>query len=462
VKAQADVTATGVGDQALVNAAYASGKLDVMWFGTLELSAPISIPASNSKLTGVSRFGSTLHMANGANSNAITVATDISHIELAHFNISGNKANQASGHGIQFGAADGRISDLWVQNAKVNGIYLLGSGTQNAYFYMDDVRVELSDELGIRLGSYTNDSKLHRVISGNNVQANFYSETANNELIGCEAFGSGTGWSNIVLTNNPWGSRIIGCLINDADKHGIELSPFGGATADHIIINGNTIWRNGLNTTNTYSGVYIDTTNVAITDLVVQGNTIWSGAGNKTKYAVQQAGGNNLVRASIQGNTITDMATGGVLITNDAGNNIVRNNPGFIASGEARTISGSLAAGNANAISFARQNPEAANILVQKVVVEITTPGGTALSVLKVGLADDAAGTNIGTQFFTGLDANSAKVNDSTVVGDTGAQFEWQWTAPNGAANYGWIVGQILTQNAASLAGKYYVTYIAR
>ncbi len=135
---------------------------------------------------------------------------------------------------------------------------------------------------------------------------------------------------------------------------------------------------------------------------------------------------------------------------------------GYMYPGEVRYARGSLVAGNANAITFAWHNPELSDILVKKVTIEITTPGGTALSVIKLGIADDVVGTNLGSEFFTAIDANAAAVRDSYLAGDTGAQTKWVFCQDSASATDGWIVGQILTQNAANLVGQFYIEYVAR
>lgn len=145
------------------------------------------------------------------------------------------------------------------------------------------------------------------------------------------------------------------------------------------------------------------------------------------------------------------------------GNNcVIKDNIGYIHRGEVRTASGELAAGNANAICFAWHNPENQDILVKKVVIEVTTAGGTPGSHLDVGIADDATGTNRGTEFFDDLDLNAAQIDDSWVAGDGGQQTKYVFCQDNASATDGWIVGQILDANAASLEGKYYIEYVGR
>jgi len=133
-------------------------------------------------------------------------------------------------------------------------------------------------------------------------------------------------------------------------------------------------------------------------------------------------------------------------------------NRGYIAPGESRSASGVLTAGVANAIAFAWHNPELQDILIKKVTIRITTPGGTAGSLLDVGIADDAAGTNRGTEFFDDIDLNAAAIVKSTVA-TPGTQTVEVFCQDSVSATDGWIVGQILVANAASLAGSYYIEY---
>ena len=138
------------------------------------------------------------------------------------------------------------------------------------------------------------------------------------------------------------------------------------------------------------------------------------------------------------------------------------NNEGWIKPGEFRNASGVLTSGNANAICFAWNNPEAQDILIKKVVIEVTTAGGTAGSHLDVGIADAAVGTNRGTEFFNDLSLNSILIDDSWVAGDNGTQTKWVFCQDLASATDDWIVGQILDADAASLVGKYYIEYVGR
>ena len=140
-----------------------------------------------------------------------------------------------------------------------------------------------------------------------------------------------------------------------------------------------------------------------------------------------------------------------------------QDNLGYIGAGEVKTATGTLTAGNTNAIAFAWHDPELQDILIKKVVIEITG-NGTVIggSKLDVGLADDAAGTNRGTEFFNDISLNAEQINDSWVVGDGGTQTKYVLCEDNVSATDGWIVGQILVANAAGLVGRYYIEYVGR
>jgi hypothetical protein len=141
---------------------------------------------------------------------------------------------------------------------------------------------------------------------------------------------------------------------------------------------------------------------------------------------------------------------------------VVKDNVGYIAPGEVRFASGVLTAGVANAICFAWNNPEIQDILVKKVVIETTTAGGTAGSHLDVGIADDAAGTNRGVEFFDDLLLNTTIIHDSWVGGDGGTQTKWVVAQDSASAVDDWVVGQILDANAAALVGSWYIVYVGR
>ncbi len=121
-----------------------------------------------------------------------------------------------------------------------------------------------------------------------------------------------------------------------------------------------------------------------------------------------------------------------------------------------RYIVEDLASGNANAFAFAVQNPEGVDCVVTNVIVDITTAGGTASSVLDVDVVADA--TSTGDTIIDGLDLNATGVADRhDNAGSNGGEPK-KWDKNGGSNDY--VTGKILAQNAASLAGKVIIEYV--
>lgn len=115
-----------------------------------------------------------------------------------------------------------------------------------------------------------------------------------------------------------------------------------------------------------------------------------------------------------------------------------------------------LASGNANAFAFAVQNPEDVDCVVTDVIVDITTAGGTASSVLDVDVVD--AATDTGDDIIDGLDLNATGTSDRIKNGGTNGGQAVKWDKKGGTNDH--VTGKILAQNAASLAGKVIIEYV--
>ena len=118
-----------------------------------------------------------------------------------------------------------------------------------------------------------------------------------------------------------------------------------------------------------------------------------------------------------------------------------------------------LASGNANAFAFAVQNPEAVDCVVTNVIVDITTAGGTASSVLDVDVVDVVDGaTDTGDDIIDGLDLNKTGTSDRHNAAGTNSGAPVKWDKKGGTNDH--VTGKILAQNAASLVGKVIIEYI--
>lgn len=120
-----------------------------------------------------------------------------------------------------------------------------------------------------------------------------------------------------------------------------------------------------------------------------------------------------------------------------------------------KVAKGTLKAGDADDFAFFWQNPETSKIIVTRVLINITTAGGTGSSVLDVGVVANA--TSTADTLIDGLDLNATGIFDNiTDKGEHGKSR--QVVDENGGAN-DYITGKILAQDAAALVGKYYIFY---
>lgn len=123
-----------------------------------------------------------------------------------------------------------------------------------------------------------------------------------------------------------------------------------------------------------------------------------------------------------------------------------------------KMVTGSLAAGAANAYMFAWQNPENVSIMVFRVMLRITTAGGTANSVGDVGSA--ATATTASDNLIDGCDLNATApvIYDNTIDQGTNGRGMQILDAKDGTTDY--ITGRILVANASTLVGSYYIFYV--
>lgn len=125
------VAADGTGDyttiQAGINALPAGGGLVFVKNGTYQLASTLTIAKGSVTLQGQGP-ATILALDNTVNAAVITLgdgANLYNGIILKDFKIQGNKANQASGHGIEmtYGVSGIQISGVWIYQAKEHGVY---------------------------------------------------------------------------------------------------------------------------------------------------------------------------------------------------------------------------------------------------------------------------------------------------------------------------------------------------
>jgi len=120
---------------------------------------------------------------------------------------------------------------------------------------------------------------------------------------------------------------------------------------------------------------------------------------------------------------------------------------------------GQLSSGATDSIAFSWKN-EGTKCIIKSITIELTNPAGAAAT-LKVGLADDATGTNIGTEFFSAIPVNgSTGVFYSYTTGDTGTQTKPIIIQKAGNATDAFIVVQTKAQSSSGMYGNVTVEYM--
>ena len=112
----------------------------------------------------------------------------------------------------------------------------------------------------------------------------------------------------------------------------------------------------------------------------------------------------------------------------------------------------SLLSGDADEFAFAWENTTGEGIIITRVIVEVTTAGGSGSSTLSVGTA--ATATTEGDNLITGADLNATNAYDSLDLANEGvATFQK-------LADGDFVTGRIKTANAAALEGDVYIFYV--
>lgn len=124
--------------------------------------------------------------------------------------------------------------------------------------------------------------------------------------------------------------------------------------------------------------------------------------------------------------------------------------------GGVKSVTVALTAGAAESFALAWQNPESTAILVQRVLVDLTTAGGTANSVLNVGSA--ANDTTTSNNVIDGLNLNTTGLFDNIDDQGTNGAATARLDAMGGTTDY--LTGQILVATAADLVGNVYIEYV--
>ena len=352
---------------------------------------------------------------------------------------------------------------------QINGIYAVG-----AAIYLSNILITYPNN-GIFFNVADNiqlNNVWVRAFTGTNGRYGFaFGNVSDFEITNCKSEGSneGTGFNfsgcangglvNCRSDTSRQGFYFSGCsqitATNLQEYHSLENGILVGSSSNHITITGG--WSQDGNTEGYGGGQSAGVRLNNVTYCTITGMQITDDRGGSAlmAYGVYEDTGsnyNNITNNIIYGMTTTSIVKVGV-------GTLVQGNVGGIVAGEIRSVSGSLVAGTTGQISFAWHNPENTMIWIRKVVVWVATGGGTGGSLGQVGRADDAAGTNIDSGYFTAIPLNSTGYYDSWNATDTGSQLKWGVLLTKSSGSAGWIDMKITVQNASSLVGTYYIEY---
>ena len=115
----------------------------------------------------------------------------------------------------------------------------------------------------------------------------------------------------------------------------------------------------------------------------------------------------------------------------------------------------------ANDILLAWQNPHKTSVILTKVLIDITTAGGTATAVGDLDVVANAAAT--GDTVFDGVDLNAAAVSDSRILATTGTNGNElpHIVDANGGTN-DFVTLKALVEKCDDLVGTVYLFYIVQ
>jgi len=315
----------------------------------------------------------------------------------------------------------------------------------------DDLAGETNSILGIVGNTLTMTNNL----------ANNYT-TANNgrvrEIHDCMVFngGSESNFTNTLLdgsymahalvTSNTSRLKFQNFYIGAFWKNAIYTSGSG----DSIIFNTGSILGHG-EITGGYYGLYINADSGIYTNITLERGT---GTGAMRGVYLAAGAANNIIN-NVSVEEVDTPALYG-LVDNSDEFNIISDFIGILIPGEKRVARIALTGAAQNVIDFAWQNPHGNAILIDKVIVDATTPSTLAAS-MDIGF--DADGTGAGTDFFDDVPIDAAGTYDSTIAAHQGQQVAGSLKMPaNGGAN-DWITGMIRDASGVDLAGFVYIYY---
>jgi hypothetical protein len=459
-----DLQCTGTNDHLVINYAMAllvlfspayGGKI-LLSEGRFNIGAPIMFPNNNYiTLQGAGPTSTEIYLANGSNcvmiakttpgttrylnrvldlclngnsANNVTGTYGVDCIGMDSLTIKGVRVYDTKSHGIYGNAVNGvMVENSWISTCTGSGIQIVASAgwfMSNLNIYNNtgaglDVQAGY-EHRGVNITCDQNGDHQFKLVSA--YRCNF-----SNIWAACKAL-----YKAGIFLYNAQDNAIIGGsslpVATGTDTYGVFFYADNGNITSGNVVFGLTLDGGG------FAGTYGVRQSTVGTGLVTNNKVIACTfkrqvAGNTSLTAVQPTWGVEFV-----------------------------SNQGYLAPGEIRSVSGVLDLAQVHATDYNLnwQNPHASKIIVTRLIIYLTTAGGTALSVLDAGTAA-ATGTH-SDNLIDGLDLNTTGIFDN--ITDAGINgMSRQIVDENGGAN-DWVCGQIMVADAINLVGRYYIEYM--
>lgn len=250
-----DGTADNVQIQAAIDSLGTRGGIVFIKTGNYYLSSTITIAQHNISVIGEGVNSTVLHLGNSMNANAFTIqhaSTRINYIELSHFAINGNKANNTSGRGIElYGGWRYNLHDLYIYDTKSRAISLSGAtpSTTGLVGKISNVYILRSDSVGMYV-EHQHDAVFENIyIDTTGAEGILETNSTSNVYIRCHAYNATE--YGIRLTSSNMRTSLIHCLGETCDKAGIRV------TGTYVNLTNCSAFNNSQGTANTYSGIEV-------------------------------------------------------------------------------------------------------------------------------------------------------------------------------------------------------------
>lgn len=424
-KAGADYVLDGTNDQDDLNTALAERRPVLLTEGNFALSAPVLIQEEPALLMGVGpgqatagsqpAIGSKLLVQSGfSGSQAVLVqraANDrpLYGVQLRDFVVDGNSKVAANVEGILYRSNRGLIQHVHVHQFASNGVRLLGYTGASPWDLYDTqmtlLQVGDCGGAGVLWDAGAPDGHLFGCVLYNN-NDNVIVRAGSEQITSCHFYDAVR--YNLWLDGGGSRTKTIGCKIEGAGQHGVNIDTTNGGYSDLLFV-GNDFNSNGDSVTNTY-------------DNVIQQGPSGNGAsrtkfvgnnfGSKSTVANKPRYGLNLASSATQntevvGNTFGSLTQFGTAPLNNAGSgsapSIIRDNIGYAteASGTASVGAAAVTATVTHGLSV--------------------TPA--AKDIILTWAADPGSSTKL---WASGFGATTFTVNVSPSPGGSGTTVAWQ------------------------------------